>query len=280
MKKQYSDNYSRIPNKLFYLRNEDEERENEIEYTKKGTILNVIDDNKVILILHELYMGSDFRHRCYRTIDSLLEDIRYKLDKDNRKAIKKILIRLRELKYINFDGLELSIKSTTLLKIDTSKLFEETKDRFVELAQCEIYKIMSLDCDLRSKMGMLKLYLYLKARVYKRINKSEDTYINRCHDTKSEATFQSYEYIEKYTGIKRKQGIEYVDKLVELRMITVYRNKYVYKEKDSELWKDFSNIYVINNLQASEEDIKEEIKLCVKQYSHILQERGCSIKHV
>ncbi|MDR3594238.1 hypothetical protein [Clostridium sp.] len=280
MKKQYSDNYSRIPNKLFYLRNEDEERENEIEYTKKGTILNVIDDNKVILILHELYMGSDFRHRCYRTIDSLLEDIRYKLDKDNRKAIKKILIRLRELKYINFDGLELSIKSTTLLKIDTSKLFEETKDRFVELAQCEIDKIMSLDCDLRSKMGMLKLYLYLKARVYKRINKSEDTYINRCHDTKSEATFQSYEYIEKYTGIKRKQGIEYVDKLVELRMITVYRNKYVYKEKDSELWKDFSNIYVINNLQASEEDIKEEIKLCVKQYSHILQERGCSIKHV
>lgn len=280
MRKQYEDNYSRIPNKLFYMKNEDEEREYEIEYTKKGTILNVIDDNKVILILHELYLGSDFRFKCYRTIDSLLEDIGYKLDKDNRKAIKIILLKLREMGYINFGGTETSIKSTTLLKIDVRKLKEETKDNFFELAQCEIDKIMDLECDLRTKMGMLKFYLYLKARVYKRRKENDDTYLDRFHNAKAEATFQSYEFIEKYTGIKRKQAIEYVDKLVELEMITVYRGKYVYKEKDSELWKDFSNIYVINDLQANEEDIKQEIKLCVKQYSHLLQERGCSVIHV
>ena len=31
-------------------------------------------------------------------------------------------------------------------------------------------------------------------------------------------------------------------------MITVYRARYKYKEEGSDLWKDFSNIYVINNL--------------------------------
>lgn len=280
MRKQYNDNYSRIPNKLFYMKNDDEEREEEIDYIKEGTIMEVVGDNKVILILHELYLGSDFRFKCYRTIDSLLEDIGYKLDKDNRRAVKDILLKLREMGYINFEGTETSIKSTTLLKIDVSKLKEETKDNFFELAQCEIDKIMDLECDLRTKMGMLKFYLYLKARVYKRKLTSEDTYLDRRADAKAEATWQSFDFIHKWTGIKDEQASKYVDMLVELDMITVYKGKYKFKEKDKDLWKDFSNIYVINNLQASVEDIKEEIKLCVKQYSHILEKRGCSIIHI
>lgn len=280
MRKQYNDNYSRIPNRLFYMKNDDEDREEEIEYIKKGTIMEVVGDNKVILILHELYLGSDFRFKCYRTIDSLLEDIGYKLDKDNRRAVKDILLKLREMGYITFEGTETSIKSTTLLKIDVSKLREETKDNFVELAQCEIDKIMELECDLRTKMGMLKFYLYLKARVYKRKKVHENTYLDRCNDAKAEATWQSFDFIHKWTGIKDEQASKYVDMLVELDMITVYKGKYKFKEKDKDLWKDFSNIYVINNLQASVDDIEEEIKLCVKQYRHILEKRGCSIIHI
>jgi|GEM_PF-5329037 len=278
MRKQYNDNYSRIPNKLFYFRNKDEDGEYEAEWLTKGSILDITKDNKTILILHELYRGCDFNKECYRTIDGLLTKIGYKLDRDNRKAIKKILLKLREMGYINFGGSETSIKATTLLIIDVSKLMEETKDNFVELAQCEIDKIMDLEYDLRSKMGMLKLYLYLKARIYKRKDKTGDVYHDRYSDSKAEAMYQSYEYIHKYTGIKDEQAIEYVKILSELEMITVYRARYKYKEEGSDLWKDFSNIYVINNLQANKDDIKEEIKLCVKEYKYTLEKRDCLIK--
>ncbi|MBN1055805.1 hypothetical protein DVW05_10670 [Clostridium botulinum] len=277
MRKQYNDNYSRIPNRLFYMKNEDEEREEEIEYIKKGTIMEVVEDNKVILILHELYLGSDFRFKCYRTIDSLLEDIGYKLDKDNRKAIKNILLKLREMGYINFEGTETSIKSTTLLRIDVKNLKDNTKNNFVELAQCEIDKIMSLECDQRTKMGMLKFYLYIKARVYKREKTNDDTYLDRNSNAKAEATWQSFYFIHKWTNIKEEQASKYVDMLVELDMITVYKGKYKFKEKNNDLWKDLSSIYVINDLQASVEDIKEEIKLCVKQYIYILNRKGCIV---
>ncbi len=63
-------------------------------------------------------------------------------------------------------------------------------------------------------------------------------------------------------------------------MITVYRARYKYKEEGSDLWKDFYNIYVINNLQANKDDIKEEIKLCVKEYKYTLEKRGCLIKRI
>ena len=87
MEKQY-EFYGRISNKVFYTKDENG------NYTENGSYINMINDNKLILILNQLYIGRDLRNMCYRTIDSLLEDINYRLDRDSRKDVKNILIKL------------------------------------------------------------------------------------------------------------------------------------------------------------------------------------------
>lgn len=263
--------YSKITNKVFYIKKEDG------TYTEQGSLLKEINDNKLILILHELFIGRDLRDIYRNTIDGLLEDIGYKQDKDNRKSAKDVLLKLRELKLIDFNGEDKDIKSSTLLKIDISNLKDDVVDNYVELSEeVELNIIKKLDINIQKKTGLLKLFLYLKARQYK--DNCVDSETSNCEREKygrAEATYQSYEWISKYTGLGMKQISEYIKILQELNLITVDNCGYKYKDGQKDII-SCENIFMINTIQDMSR-IKYNMEIAKEQYKNDMRKKGWHI---
>ena len=265
MEKQY-EFYGRISNKVFYTKDENG------NYTENGSYINMINDNKLILILNQLYIGRDLRNMCYRTIDSLLEDINYRLDRDSRKDVKNILIKLKDVGLIDFECE--NIKSTSLLRIDVSKLVEECNNEYIELADDEIKIINNLDVDIRTKQGLYKLYLYIKSRVYKEFSIDKEGSISESA-TRAEATYQSYEYISLYTGLGKTQISKYIKILQKAELLTVDSCGFKYKDGQKDKT-NCENIFICNMLM-NKSRISYEMEIAKKQYCYIQRQNGYHI---
>ena len=270
MKRQY-DLYSKITNKVFYIKKEDG------TYTEQGSLSQLTNNhNMLVPVLHELYIGGDLRDICRETIDDMLEAIGYKLDKDNRKSLKELLFRLRELKVINFDGEEDEIKKSTLIKIDVSTLKDDVVDNYFELSDMELQKVNELNFKQNKKTGLITLFTYLKARAYKLdCIESQTNNIEKESYKRAEATYQSYEWLQKYTGIGMKQISEYIKILQEIKLITVDNCGYKYKDGQKDKV-DCENIYIINTLH-DEDNIKHEMEIAKIQYCYDMRAKGWHI---
>ena len=269
MKRQY-DLYSKITNKVFYVKKENG------ECIEQESLLQLTNNhNMLIPLLHELYIGGDLRNIYRNTIDGLLEDIDYKLDKDNRKSLKELLLKLKKLKLIDFKEEE-DIKKTTLLKINISNLKNELVDNYFELSDMELKKINNLDYKKNKKIGILSLFTYLKVRVYKfDCIESQTNNIEKESFKKAEATYQSYEWISKFTGLGIKQISEYIKILQELNLITVDNCGYKYKDGQKKKI-DCENIFIINTLHEKT-NIKYEMKIAKIQYCNNMRTKGYHI---
>lgn len=262
------DVFSKLTNELFYVKvGEDENGKG--QYSCEESILYKTKyDDKVILILHELYINTNFRRQCLITLDYLIEKCGYKVDKDNRKSFKNTLEKLKELKLINFSEIN---KSNELILIDTEEIILQARD-YTQLSDEEVV-IFNNVADVRKKTTLLKLYLYLKARTTKRGNsvstgKTRDIQVEFVPQT----TYQSYETINKYTNISESRIKEYIDTLQNMKLIT-YRSfgkRYKGNDKNQKLT-ECPNVYAINNLQ---DDIEAELELGIKRCKYDQQKQG------
>ena len=255
---EYYDSYSQLKNEIFYNENQETEE----------SILNKVNDSKVIRVLHELYVCTNFRKVAITTLDYLIESCGYKVNQKSKKSFKEILNKLRELKIIDFKD---DIASADMLEINTEELTCNVSN-FTQLADSEIKILETNITDTRSRANMLKLYLYLKARTFKRTNKDNGEKYGIEIEFMPQTTYQTYEWIEKYTNISQSNIKRYIDKLQELNLITYKSIGKKYNSKDvKQVLTECPNIYAINNLQ---EDVQEELELGIKRVKHNLRDKG------
>ncbi|GAA0075973.1 hypothetical protein UT300005_03510 [Clostridium sp. CTA-5] len=269
--------YSKITNQLFYIREGKSSNE-------KNSILNNVGDDKVILVLHKLYLLTNFEKKALITLDYIIEKCGYSVNQRTRKSFRDILLQLRYYGWINFEGEDGDIKSGQMIEIDTEALFYTTETDFTSLTQNEVKTIMDNELNSKTRIALIKLYLYLKARTYKRSfeeNKLEKGLeewkyeeFAGWNDYRSQSTYQSYELINRFTNISQSNIKQLIEKLQELGLITyASAGKKYLKGKPSTIT-ECENVYVINNLQES---IKRELKIGLKQYCYKAREQGYSI---
>lgn len=242
------ENYSRIPKEVV------------IKEESEVCLMNKIGDNKVLVLIHELYMGSNFRKGYNNTLDGIISNIGYKVEKTNRGAIRSLLKQLMEYGYIYFDCNIDKVKSDKMINIDVSNMVGKcTIGGYVELSDDELRLIMNTSVDMRTKMGALKLYMYLKTKV----NKNTNTTLTMGEHP--EALYESYEFIRKNLRIKQEQAAKYVDFLEEIELITTIRGKY--KVGKSGNWVDMPNIFAINKLLGDDAAlIQSNLQFCLSAY--------------
>lgn len=254
--------YSKITNELFYLKEGK-------STTEKGSILNLLKDDKVIIILHELYSNTSFKRTYQVNLDYLIEQCRYQVNQKSRKSFEITLNQLRKIKIINFDG---NFKDKVVV-IDTEQLILMSSNEYFQIHNLEL-KILNTINDIRLRNTLIKLYFYLKARTKKRSRNSKTGKIfNIQADPTPQVTWQSYEYIERYTNIGQSHIKEYINKLKELGLID-YTNcgkKYHSNDKNKKL-SECPNIYTMSNLNL--EGNKQELELGLKQCKDSLEKDG------
>lgn len=256
------ESYSQITNEFFYLKDGE-------TTTEKGSILNTIKDDKVIIILHELYTNTSFKRTYQVNLDFLIEQCGYQVNQKSRKSFDDVLNKLREINLIAFSG---TFKDKIVV-IDTEQLILKSSSKYFHLLSSEVKIINAVD-DLRLRNTLLKLYLYLKARTKKRgINDKTGKVYNIQVDATPQVTWQTYEYIEQYTNIGQSHIREYINKLKELKLID-YANcgkKYHSQDKNKKL-SECPNVYTICNLNP--EGNEQELEYGLKQCKQSLEDKG------
>lgn len=243
--------YSKITNKLFYTNKEDEE-----------SILKIINDNKVVLVMHYLYLLTNRVGEVTVSVDFLIKKCGYKVDKDSRKSFKNILDKLKELGYIYFTEIS---KSNEVIEIDTNKLNVDKEFFVVEDEELELIRANTED--IREFINVVKVYYYLKARIYK---KQDDTIL----DCRSQSTFNPYEDIANRTSISERNIKKYIDKLQDINLIKYDNLGYKYKVNNKEFKTECANVYVLTKVSIDEETLKYDLKEGLKAQSLYYQEKG------
>lgn len=230
--------YSRIPNNIFNISNE-------------------LSDDKLILILHELYLNTSMfkRGSCNTMLDFLIESCGYKVNQKSKKSFTTSLNNLKENNYIYFD----SFSSSKMFNVNTESLFIECD--FIKLFYSEVEKFKVID-DLRLRTSLLKLYLYLK---------SKDNNFNN--------EYQTYSILENNLHISQVKIKEYINKLQEMNLILHYNFSDMKLNKDNKQIIDIDHpiIYVINDEKKDSEEI---LNLKIEIYKDKLIKDGYNIKFV
>ena len=63
--------FAKIPNTMFSIKTVDENIE-KVDYNRKGSILQLVKDDKVIKVIYELIIGTNFRNICNTSINDLI----------------------------------------------------------------------------------------------------------------------------------------------------------------------------------------------------------------
>lgn len=254
--------YSKITNELFYITKDKATIE-------QGSILNLVKDDKVVIILHELYSNTSFKRTYQVNLDYLIEQCGYQVNQKSRKSFEITLNKLKEISLIDYNE---SFKNKIVV-IDTEQLILKSSNEYFQIYNSEI-KIFNIIKDLRLRNTLIKLYFYLKARTKKRSTNDKTGKVYSIQiDTTPQVTWQSYEYIEKYTNIGQSHIKEYIEKLKELGLID-YTNcgkKYHSKDKNKKL-SECPNVYTICNINP--EGDEQELELGLKQCKDSLEKDG------
>lgn len=244
--------FSKVSNEFFYGLNGDQEK----------SILKEVNDNKVLLIIHNLYLMTDRKGRAITSIDFLIEECCYKVTKKCQTQVKDILNALKELNLISFEG---EIKSyTKIIKINTENL--NVENEFFVFEEEELETISNLSDDIREVNNLLKIYLYLKARCYKKKNNDGTG--------RSQTTYVSYKNIANHTLIGEGNIKKYIDILKESGLIAYKNLGLKYKEGYKEYKNECSNLYALMKISGSEKWLKQDLKEGLKQQRFDYESKG------
>lgn len=243
--------YSKIMNKLFYTNEEGKE-----------SILKIVNDNKVVLVMHYLYLLTNRVGEVTVSLDYLIKKCGYKADKDSRKSFKNILDKLKELGYIYFTEIN---KSNEVIEIDTNKLNVDKEFFVVEDEELELIRANTED--IREFINVVKVYYYLKARIYK---KNDDSVL----DARSQSTFNSYSDIANRTLISEMNIKKYIDRLQEINLIKYDNLGYKYRADNIQAKTECANVYVLTKVSVDEDTLKDDLKEGLKQQELYYEDKG------
>ena len=241
--------FSKITNNLFYDR------------TGGDSILKYINDNKVFYVMNDLYLLTNRCGSATVSINYLITRCGYSVNKQRQSDFKNILIKLKELNYINFNN---NLKSyNDIIEIDTNNLNVDSEFFIAEAEEIELIK--NNTSDKRECLNILKIYYYLKARVHKGVDIMKD-------GGRSQTTFNTYEDISKYTYISEANIKKYIDKLQDINLIKYTSLGYKYKANNKKLKTECANIYALTKI--SNECIDNDLKEGLKQQKYYYEKEG------
>lgn len=259
--------FAKIPTILFYEIIEDEITERN-KCVKENSILTNIRDSKVLLILYQLYIRTNYTNECDTSVSKLINKCNYFSNTKTKDEFKSILNNLCNLKYINTSDDINKLKHNDLITFGTSKLID--MDSFVILEQKELNTITSSSTSNKEILNLLKVYLYLKCKC----NKRKDGDNIQKAGGRAQVAYPSYNNITEYTYTSESHIVEYITKLKELGMIE-YRNlgkKYLENDPNKKIT-DCTNLYVITNLVQGEY-VDLEFKEGLKQQRNFYEKDG------
>lgn len=244
--------YSKIMNKLFYTKEEGQE-----------SILKIVNDNKVVLVMHYLYCLTNRFDEATVSVDYLIEKCGYKVTKKAQFQFKDILVKLDEIGVIELKD-EINSYSR-VIEINTAKLNVDSE--FFVMEEEELELIKSIAEDTREYINLIKVYFYLKARIHK----GNDV---RANGGKSQTTFNTYLDIANTTFISERNIKKYIDKLQDINLIRYENLGYKYKPENINLKTECANLYALTKISTDDDWIKADLKEGLKQQEHYYEENG------
>lgn len=262
--------FAKIPTILFYETTLNDTKDKLI-CVKDNSILTNIRDSKVVLILYNLYIRTNYLNECDTSISKLINVCGYYNNDKAKLEFKSILKSLCDLKYISTDCDFNKIKHNDLITFDTINLID--MDSFVILEQKELNTIMSSSTSNKEILNLLKVYLYLKCKCNKR---KEGDNIQK-NGGKAQVAYPSYENISEFTYTSESCIVEYINKLKEIGLIEYINigKKYFENDKKKQIT-ECTNIYIIKSI-VPEDFIETEFKEAMKQQKQYYENNGYTI---
>ena len=229
--------------------------------TKKilfDSVYNKLKDDRLILIFDYLYTNTNRDNICLFSINDIVTTYGYKIDNHKGKInskIKELIFKLAMLNYIIIDFDIFSIKNNELLKCKINSELINYDKNFTLLSRYELELILS--CNDLDKLILLKLYCYLKMRIYKR-KVDHDIIIE---GGKAETCYPTYELIYSDIGISEGVINKYINKLKELKLIAYDNAGVYYHQSDKKIKRESANTYALYKEDLSHEyELEESIK--------------------
>ncbi|KFX58342.1 hypothetical protein HYH39_06725 [Clostridium botulinum] len=258
--------YAQIPNTIFSVATGEKTNTGSNKFSNKDSMFDITKDDKIVKIIYELLVGTDFRGLCTTNVNKLIERCSYPTSKDNQKSFKNILVALNETSYISIDKKD--FKTDTILEIDTDILKEQALGKYTVLEQKEIDMINSIVKDNRQRNTLLKVYLFIKMMCHKRDDK---THAGLSYECDSQTIAIDYKYINKFTGIK---DISKCIKTLKDNDMIRYDSFIVAPQDNPSQKQNSKNVYAVAELSDYDIELCEmELKAGLKQYKHELVEK-------
>ena len=254
--------FTKIPNNIISIKNEE-------GFTEEGSLLKIIKDDKIIRVLYELYMGSDFRNICVTSIGRLITLCGYKSDKDTVKSFKSLLNALNDNEVIKIENEIGKINEAIIINVEKLREIEE---QYTIITEEEMNSITSIGKNNREINTLLKEYFFIKMMSHKR----EDGTLIELHydsdDFEPQTAMCGNDYITKFTGISNVKKVN--DKLIEGGLLLVGNIGKKYSKPNKSDINESCNIYAIVSLS---ENPQEELKAGMRKYKKSLNKKGFSI---
>lgn len=209
--------YVKLDNKIFFTKDDNEEHINK----KIGF------DNRLIIVLYALYINSTRFNKYIGSLDYLITQCGYEVNKKSKASIKALLNTLHELKLITIESIDKEIV------IDVSTI-ESVEERYFHLYYKEVEKILNADVKVQEKLNTLNVYCCLKSHFNK----------------VSYVCYPSYETIEKETGLNNKTITKCLNNLVDLEMIVYGTVGYIVSDNKKRM--DTNNYVIVSECEGAE----------------------------
>ena len=262
--------FAKIPNAMFSIKTIDENTE-KVNYDNKCSILKLIKDDKVIKIIYELIVGTNFRNICNTSINDLISLCGYKVNDKNIKSFKELLYKMDSKNIIHINNE--FYRGNDLISIDTENLLNMSEYGYTVLEQKELDIINNITKDSRQRNTLLKCYLFIKLMCHKR---EDNTSKGLTYETNPQTITMDYKYICKFTGVT---DVTKAIKTLQDNKLIIYSNFLINEIGCPENKQDAKNTYAVYALEENwdEELTKEELKIGINQYKNRLIEKGFSI---
>ena len=258
--------FAKIPNSIFSRQIKDSE--GNIAYTNENSYFDLIQDDKIIKVIYNIIIGTNFLGVCNTSINELILLCDYKQTDKNIKSFKELIAKMHEKNIIKiknkFD------KANDLIKIDTSIIFNDCNNGYTVLEPKELSIIDNISSNSRERNTLLKCYLFIKMMVYKR---NDNTLKGLYYNCESQTVSMDYNYICKFTKIA--DITKCINKLQEAKLI-MFDNFLVYKSNNIEYKRDSKDIYGAYQLEAAwnEDLVKEDLRIGLNQLKNVYKQKG------
>lgn len=261
--------FANIPNFVLSVQTGNETARGKNEFSPKGSMLDVTKDDRIIKIVYEFIVGTNFREICKTTTNDLIEMCKYPVNKYNQKSFRELLLLLQDKSYIEIDKKDFSPKD--IIAIDTENLL--VTNGFTTITQVEMDMINNITKDNRERNTLLKCYFFIKCMVHKREDNTQRGLYALELGEQVQTIAMDYKYINKFTNIS---DITKSIKLLKKHKLIDYDNFLKYPVGQPERKQDASNVYVVCEREDNfnMELVKDELKAGINQYKHQMQKDG------